>query len=121
MRTALVADDHADTRELIRFVLELEGWRVLEAEDGIQALAAASTHHPDVLVLDQMMPGLTGCDVLVRLRNDGHTTPAVLVTAARFPEPNPGFAAMLLKPFAAHGLHAAVEIAASGRRPIARA
>lgn len=69
---ALVVDDDAPIRELLRTVLELEGWEVIEAEDGDQALALARAERPHGVVLDVMMPGTDGFDVLAKLRKTEH-------------------------------------------------
>src|SRR3546814_10307710 len=80
---ALVVDDDAPIRNLLRTVLELEGWEVLEAEDGDQALALAKAERPHAIVLDVMMPGIDGFDVLAELRGTDHgrSTAVVMLTA----------------------------------------
>jgi CheY-like chemotaxis protein len=112
MRTVLVADDHDDTRQLWRAMLEHAGWRVIEAARGDVALDLALTQQPDVLLLDLMMPGLSGTEVLRRVRGSGLRTPAILVTAALVREADPEFAAMLMKPVALDDIVAAVTRAA---------
>lgn len=69
---ALVVDDEARIRSLLRSVLELDGWEVHEAEDGTQALALARAERPHGIVLDVMMPGKDGFDVLAELRQTDH-------------------------------------------------
>ena len=69
---ALVVDDEQSIRDLMRTVLELEGWEVHEAEDGPQALALARAERPHGIVLDVMMPGVDGFDVLGALRKTEH-------------------------------------------------
>jgi DNA-binding response OmpR family regulator len=64
----LVAEDDASVRFTIEFVLEDEGFQVVLAEDGQQALDLARTELPDVILLDQMMPKLDGKQVLAALR-----------------------------------------------------
>jgi CheY-like chemotaxis protein len=80
----LVADDDAMTLQVLRTVLDLEEFEVVLAEDGQQALELALTQQFDGIVLDQMMPGLTGLEVLARLRAEPSTRelPIVLLTAA---------------------------------------
>jgi two-component system response regulator EvgA len=74
MAEVVVADDDEAVRILLRLNLEIEGHRVVgEATDGSAALAATREFHPDVLVLDMMMPGTTGADVLRALT--GCTSP----------------------------------------------
>ena len=84
-RTVLVADDDAMTRQVLATVLDLEEFEVILAEDGEQALERLQERLPDAVVLDHMMPGLSGMEVLARLRADEATAglPVVLLTAAQ--------------------------------------
>jgi DNA-binding response OmpR family regulator len=66
----LVADDETRIRELLAGYFEAEGFDVTLAADGNEALRAARESHPDVVVLDVMMPGLDGIEVLRRLRTE---------------------------------------------------
>lgn len=68
MPTVLVVDDCDDARELFRAVLEREGFRVIAASDGADALAAAALHRPHVVVTDLAMPAMDGFEVVRRLR-----------------------------------------------------
>jgi DNA-binding response OmpR family regulator len=80
----LLADDDPDTQFLVRSVLESEGYRVDLAGDGHEALARCLADPPDVLVLDVMMPRLTGFEVLARLRGSVRCMAVpVLVLSAR--------------------------------------
>jgi two-component system response regulator (stage 0 sporulation protein F) len=79
----LIADDDEDIRATLADLIANEGWRVAEARDGEQALEMVLDHAPDVLVLDQRMPGLTGAEVFHTLRARGVLVPVVLVTADR--------------------------------------
>jgi PAS domain S-box-containing protein len=72
-KTILVVDDEASIRELLRQELEAEGYRVREAKDGREALAAVKREIPDLIILDVMMPELSGFDVAAVLRNDPQT------------------------------------------------
>ena len=80
---ALVVDDDAPIRNMLRVVLELEGWAVLEAEDGGQALAVAQAERPHGIVLDVMMPVKDGFEVLSDLRQTepGRQMAIVMLTA----------------------------------------
>ena len=69
----LVVDDDASIRALLRQELEAEGYHVGEAKDGEQALAAVKRAPPDLIILDVMMPGLSGFDVAAVLKNDPQT------------------------------------------------
>lgn len=72
-KTVLVVDDEASIRELLRQELEAEGYAVREAADGREALAEVKKEKPDLIVLDVMMPELSGFDVTAVLRNDPET------------------------------------------------
>ena len=82
--TILVADDDPDVMGVLLDTLEPEGFRVLTANDGISALALARAEHPDVIVLDWMMPGQDGLQVCRALRSDSDPrladVPVVLIT-----------------------------------------
>ena len=84
---ALIVDDDQPIRDLLRSVLELEGWEVIEAEDGIQALALAKAERPHGIVLDVMMAEKDGFDVLAALRQTeyGRAMAIVMVTAKTRP------------------------------------
>ena len=79
----LVADDDPDILELVAFRLERAGYDVARARDGEEALRIATESHPDLAVLDVMMPKLTGYDVTRRIREDEATSrmPVILLTA----------------------------------------
>jgi CheY-like chemotaxis protein len=84
MKTVLIADDKATSRELVRTVLEKEGYSVIEAADGIEALRTAREAMPDIIILDLQMPGLDGFGVLLELRQDPRfaATPFMALTAS---------------------------------------
>jgi len=67
--TILIADDEADILEIIGYNLTREGYKVIEARDGNQALDLAKQYHPDLLILDVMMPYKTGTEVCNILRS----------------------------------------------------
>jgi two-component system, OmpR family, alkaline phosphatase synthesis response regulator PhoP len=85
--TALVVDDEDSVRGLVRAALELEGWRVVEAPDGQTALEVADAEGPNGIVLDVMMPGMDGFEVLntLRQRPVGRTAAVILLTARSQP------------------------------------
>jgi signal transduction histidine kinase/CheY-like chemotaxis protein len=72
-RTILVADDEAHIRNLLRQELTESGYEVLEAADGKEALDAIRRQHPDLVILDVMMPEMNGFDVAAVLKNDPAT------------------------------------------------
>ncbi|WP_033309266.1 response regulator transcription factor [Streptomyces iakyrus] len=78
--TVLVVDDETKLRALVRDYLEREGYRVLEASEGRQALDLARTAHPDLIVLDLGLPGLPGEEV-ARLLRKTSDVPIVMLTA----------------------------------------
>lgn len=65
----LLVDDEADILELLRYNLEREGYQVFTALDGREAIKSARSHHPDLIVLDIMMPGMDGVEVCNQLRS----------------------------------------------------
>ena len=79
----LVADDSAENREILSARLAANGYHVLTASDGEQALAVARAEQPDLILLDVMMPKVNGLDVCRRLKADPSLPfmPVVLVTA----------------------------------------
>ena len=82
-KTVLVADDDTAIVQLIRFNLELEGYAVTVAYNGLAALDAVKQTRPDLVLLDIMMPKLDGWDVVSELRSDEETRdlPMVMLTA----------------------------------------
>ncbi|MGH9148900.1 MAG: response regulator transcription factor, partial [Acidimicrobiales bacterium] len=68
MATVLVVDDEPDLVELLRLILEFEGYDVLTAGRGAEALEIVEIERPDVVVLDVMMPEIDGFEVLARLK-----------------------------------------------------
>jgi DNA-binding response OmpR family regulator len=80
MKTILVVDDERNIVELVRLYLEKEGFGVVAAADGEEALALHARHDPDLVVLDLMLPGLDGFEVCRELRRRGDT-PVLMLTA----------------------------------------
>lgn len=77
----LVVDDDADIRDLVALKLQSSGLDVETAVDGISGLNVAQTSAFDLIILDVMMPGLSGIDVLQELRSAGNKTPVIMLTA----------------------------------------
>jgi two-component system, OmpR family, alkaline phosphatase synthesis response regulator PhoP len=80
MKTILVADDKANIRNLVRDYLEVEGFHVVAASNGREALYAARCEKPDLILLDIMMPEMSGYDFLKVYRKECET-PVILLTA----------------------------------------
>ena len=80
MKTILVADDKASVRNLVRDYLEAEGFRAVIAADGREALYAARHEKPDLILLDIMMPEMSGYDFIKAYRKESQT-PIILLTA----------------------------------------
>lgn len=104
--TVLVADDDEDIRDLVAFKLETAGYAVEAVTDGDQAWARAQEVRPDLAILDVMMPGLSGLDVLRKIRADEGLadTRVILLTArAREVDVDAGFSTgaddYIVKPF----------------------
>jgi DNA-binding response OmpR family regulator len=79
-QTVLVVDDEEAIAEAVRARLESEGYRVLVAGDGPQALETAGREHPDLVVLDLMLPGMDGLEVCKELQRD-RWVPVLMLTA----------------------------------------
>jgi len=79
-RRILVVDDEASIREVLTQYLELEGFTVLQAADGVEALRSAEAQPPDLVVLDLMLPGMDGLEVCRRLRATS-AVPILMLTA----------------------------------------
>lgn len=79
--TVLVVDDEPVLAEMVSMALRYEGWNIATAGDGSSAIAAARADRPDVVVLDVMLPDMSGLDVLHRLRQENPGLPVLLLTA----------------------------------------
>ena len=78
-RRVLVADDNRDAGETLAMLLRLDGHEVHVAHDGLQALELFGQVHPDVVILDIGMPGLSGHDVARRIRERGGERAVTLI------------------------------------------
>ena len=122
MTSVLVADDDRDIRDLISFKLQAAGYDVVTASDGDEALAQVIALRPDIAVLDVMMPGKSGTEVLRAVREHAEvaTTCIILLTAkAQEGDVAAGFALgaddYVVKPFSPRELLSRVQ-AVLGRR-----
>jgi DNA-binding response OmpR family regulator len=117
----LIADDDADILALVAFRLERSGYEVLQATDGEEALRLAVEAHPDLAVLDVMMPKMDGYEVTRRIRDNAATSglPVILLTArAQQSDVDQGLLAgaddYVKKPFSPQELRARVQAVLEG-------
>jgi DNA-binding response OmpR family regulator len=80
-QTILVVDDDRDLNDALRIFLEKHGFRVLQASNGHDGQRLIEQRHPDLVVLDMMMPGRGGYPVLEHLRGKADAPPVVMITA----------------------------------------
>jgi CheY-like chemotaxis protein len=105
-RRVLVVDDNVDSREMLQTFLEMRGHTVRTAPHGVEALIAATSFIPDVILLDLCLPGMDGREVCARLRETPATRKAVIFaltaatidTRAHHEDRTGWFDAHLLKP-----------------------
>ncbi len=126
--TVLVVDDNADTRVIVRWMLERWGYRVVEAADGREAYEMAVEHRPDLVVMDLSMPVADGYEAIrsIRAREEFSSLPVIAVTAfdravARESAEAAGFDYYLSKPIDFKRLEVLVEkLTRHGRPPSTR-
>jgi CheY-like chemotaxis protein len=112
--SVLVVDDDPNIRKMIVAALRRDGYTFFEAPNGREALDLMRDEHPDVVVLDLMMPVLSGWDVLRERQQDPELSriPVIIVSANRDPDVavavNAGICAFLPKPFDIGALSALV-------------
>jgi len=78
-KTIIIVDDDDDIRELVEITLEDSQYRLYTAEDGAAGLKAIQTHRPDLVILDWVMPELTGLEVVRNLRENSITAGIAVV------------------------------------------
>lgn len=130
LATILVVDDEPDIRLLVRFTLGLDGHEVVEARDGAEALEVIGRHRPDLVVLDVMMPEVSGWETLEQIKadRDAHVReiPVVMLTALNSPLDRAkggieGAVRFLAKPITPDELRATVADALAGEpEPVQR-
>ena len=112
-QTVLVVDDEEAIAEAIRARLESEGYRVLVALDGPDAIAQHADQHPDLVVLDLMLPGMDGLEVCKQIQRDSWTPVLMLTAKTDEADKVSGFAVgaddYLTKPFSLRELTARVK------------
>jgi DNA-binding response OmpR family regulator len=79
--TILIVEDEIKLAQFIELELKYEGYAVTVANDGLAGLTAARESHPDLIILDWMLPGISGLEVCRRLRQTGDRVPVILLTA----------------------------------------
>lgn len=80
MKTILIVDDRLEVRELIEVTLRPGGYRILQSESGERAIEIAKSEHPDLIIMDIMLPGgMDGLEVTRILKNDPDTTHASIL------------------------------------------
>lgn len=81
--SVLIVDDNPETRSLLRLMLRPLTAQVIEADNGSEALSQARQHQPDIIILDFMMPDMSGVEVCKQLRQETATAtiPTILLTA----------------------------------------
>ncbi len=77
----LVVEDEAKLAQFIKLELEYENYEVTVSQDGLDGLANAREHNPDLILLDWMLPGISGVEICHRLRQTGDKVPIILLTA----------------------------------------
>jgi CheY-like chemotaxis protein len=112
----LICDNEDVLRALVRAALGTSGYELVEARDGDEAISVARSERPDLIVLDMMMPGRSGLDVLAEVRGDPTLAgiKVIMLTARtqaadRDAAAKAGSDAFLAKPFSPLGLAALVE------------
>jgi two-component system cell cycle sensor histidine kinase/response regulator CckA len=123
MPTILIVDDEPMIRKLLRFALEREGFRVLTAENGIEAIRV-STRHPgeiDILLSDVLMPGMDGPTLASRLLATDPKLPVLLMSGCyqNLPATSEANYRFLPKPFSIGGLMSAIRSVMRGARSAA--
>jgi DNA-binding response OmpR family regulator len=124
MAIVLLAEDDADIRRVMTFKLEQSGHQVRAFGDGASAVADALRHHPDLAVLDVVMPNMSGLDVCRELRRNPATAavPIIILTArGQLTDIDAGFAAgatdYIVKPFSPRALAERVQFLLGASRP----
>ncbi|MSU75081.1 MAG: response regulator [Candidatus Magasanikbacteria bacterium] len=81
-KTILIVEDELPLLRALTQKFEKEGFVILQAKDGVEGLAMAKSHHPDLILLDLLLPGLSGMEILRDLRRDewGVSVPVIILT-----------------------------------------
>ena len=120
LATVLICDDEPSLRELVR--ISLDGpYSFAEADDGEKSLEIARRLRPDVVILDMMMPRLSGLEVLSEIRSDAELAETAVIVLTAQPSTKDealrcGADIVMVKPFEPEEITAAVEEVLAGRR-----
>ncbi|MEO0772790.1 MAG: response regulator [Pseudomonadota bacterium] len=105
-KTVIVIEDERNIIEAISFILSRDGWDVATHSNGHDAVDAVRARKPDIVILDVMLPGKSGFDILTEIRSDTdlHQTPVLMLTARgqskdREMAERAGASAYMTKPF----------------------
>ncbi len=124
MKHILIVDDDETLRHVLKRKLEQEGYSVVLAANGFEALVQVQNHRPDLILLDLLMPSMDGTEVLMRLRGDLDTAdiPVIVISALeRGPAQKWGKALgaveFIPKPFSLRKMVARINAVLSSRNP----
>lgn len=109
MKKVLVVDDDEDVREFVDVVLRIQGYETRLAGHGETGMHIVQREHPDLVLIDQRLPGMRGLEMLQRLRERGDKTPAILMSGREVAIPPETASGFLRKPFSSDRLVAAVQ------------
>jgi DNA-binding response OmpR family regulator len=121
-KTILVVDDDMELSDGLRVMLEKQGHRVIQARDGQQGKQMVYQHHPDLVILDMMMPRMGGYPVLEHFRGKTDAPPIIMITANEGSRHKAyaeylGVVDYIRKPFAMERLLDAVSRGLAGKQP----
>ena len=115
-KRVLLVDDYPDALEIWGLYLRAMGYEVVTADDGLRAVEEAHQHLPDVIVLDLELPGITGFEAAIRLRNADDTAEIPLIAATGYSHVrqlnqarDSGFDSIIVKPCEPQALVAEIE------------
>ena len=123
MQTILVVDDEVIFLDILQLLLQRAGYRVLTAADGLEAMALIRSHRPDVVLLDDMLPGMNGGEICLNIKQDPQLRhiPVILYSAgARVRDrsfiEHVGADAVLYKPFKPETVTGVIQDCLNGAR-----
>jgi DNA-binding response OmpR family regulator len=122
-KTILVVDDDMELSDGLRIMLERQGYRVLQARNGQQGKHLIYQQHPDLVILDMMMPGMGGYPVLEHFRGKADAPPMIMITANEGSRHKAyaeylGVVDYLRKPFSMERLLEAVDKGLKAKKPV---